>query len=245
MFLAVIPLGNVGRGFTTSFIFFYLSIPYLNVLIRNLSKRQHILLICYSLFIYTLWAFYPFRVEFNYITWFIILYIISSYIRFYSFGWDLKESFWIIATIFSIAISCFSVVFLKVVDVWWPYRFIEDSNSILALVTAVCSFMLFKNLKIKQSKFINMMGASTFGVLLIHANSDAMRQWLWKDTLENVFWIDSPYLWIHAVASVLLIFIICVFIDQIRIRFVETPFFYSSIYKRLENTIEKLLWKIN
>lgn len=25
---------------------------------------------------------------------------------------------------------------------------------------------------------------SCFGVLLIHANSDTMRQWLWKDTLN-------------------------------------------------------------
>lgn len=28
--------------------------------------------------------------------------------------------------------------------------------------------------------------ASTFGVLLIHANSETMRNWLWKDTLDNV-----------------------------------------------------------
>lgn len=115
----------------------------------------------------------------------------------------------------------------------------------MALVTAVCSFMLFKNLKIKQSKVINLMGASTFGVLLIHANSDAMRQWLWKDILENVSWFESPYLWVHATLSVLVIFILCVFIDQIRIRFIEKPFFSSSMYVKLENNIQKILWKIS
>lgn len=245
LFLALIPIGNVGRGFTTSFIFFYLSIPFLNILLRNMSKRQHKLLIIYCLFIYTIWAFYPFSVMFNYVTWFIILFFISSYIRLYPIKRDGDVKFWSLLTFCSVILSCLSVIILKVLDVWCPYKFMQDSNSIMALVTAVCSFMLFKNLKIKQSKVVNLMGASTFGVLLIHANSDAMRQWLWKDTLENVSWFESPYLWVHATLSVLVIFILCVFIDQIRIRFIEKPFFSSSIYVNLENNIQKFLWKIS
>ena len=35
----------------------------------------------------------------------------------------------------------------------------------------------------KHVKLINTISASTFGVLLIHANSDFMRQWLWNDTI--------------------------------------------------------------
>ena len=245
LFFALIPIDNVGRGFITSFIFFYLSIPFLNILLRNMSKRQHKLLIIYCLFIYTIWAFYPFTVMFNYVTWFIILFFISSYIRLYPIKRDGDVKFWSLLTFCSVILSCLSVILLKVLDVWWPYKFMQDSNSIMALVTAVCSFMLFKNLKIKQSKVVNLMGASTFGVLLIHANSDAMRQWLWKDTLENVSWFESPYLLVHATLSVLVIFILCVFIDQIRIRFIEKPFFSSSIYVNLENNIQKFLWKIS
>lgn len=30
-----------------------------------------------------------------------------------------------------------------------------------------------------------MIGGSTFGILLIHANSDTMRKWLWVDLREN------------------------------------------------------------
>lgn len=44
--------------------------------------------------------------------------------------------------------------------------------------------MWFKDLKIKQSKIINALGGATFGVLLIHAHSDEMRQWLWKETVD-------------------------------------------------------------
>lgn len=58
--------------------------------------------------------------------------------------------------------------------------FVSDSNTVLALAISICSFMCFKNLKIGYSKLINTIGGSTFGVLLIHANSDVMREWLWK-----------------------------------------------------------------
>ena len=64
------------------------------------------------------------------------------------------------------------------------YRFVSDSNAIMAIITAVCGFMCFKNLKKPQSFIINKTASSIFGVLLIHANSNTMRQWLWKDTLN-------------------------------------------------------------
>ena len=89
------------------------------------------------------------------------------------------------------------------------------------------------------SKFINTVAQSTFGVLLIHANSDAMRQWLWKDTLQNVRFFDSPYLWLHAVLSVLGIYIICMTIDQLRIRLIEKPFF-NYFGEKIDNIEDKI-----
>ena len=86
-------------------------------------------------------------------------------------------------------------------------------------------FMLFKNIKIKQNKVINTIAASTFGVLMIHANSDAMRTFLWQDLLRNTSYYNSPFLVVHAVVSVLLVYIVCVLIDQARIRFLEKPLF--------------------
>lgn len=69
------------------------------------------------------------------------------------------------------------------------------------------------------------MAASTFGVLLIHANSVTMRWWLWCDTLNNVGMYESKWPYIHAFASVVGVFIICMLIDIIRRRLIEEPFF--------------------
>lgn len=104
------------------------------------------------------------------------------------------------------------------------YFFVADSNKILALITAICAFMYFKNLHIGYSKSINTIATSTFGVLLIHANSDTMRTWLWKDVLNNVHYFNSSLLVFHAFCSVLVIYTICTIIDMLRIRFIEKPF---------------------
>ncbi len=41
--------------------------------------------------------------------------------------------------------------------------------------------MISASLSSAISRFINIIGAGTFGVLLIHANSETMRNWLWHD----------------------------------------------------------------
>lgn len=104
------------------------------------------------------------------------------------------------------------------------YFFIADSNKPLAVITAIFAFLFFKNLKIGYSKIINTIAASAFGVLLIHANSATMRQWLWKDTLDNVGHFDGNT-YLHAILSVLTVYAICTLIDFIRIQLLEKPFF--------------------
>ena len=105
------------------------------------------------------------------------------------------------------------------------YHFISDSNKLLAVLLSVCSFMYFKDLRIPQSKVINRIAQSCFGVLLIHANSDAMRQWLWKDMLnvEEQYYSDNYVL--YSLLSVVSIYIICTMIDQLRIICIEKPLF--------------------
>ena len=107
------------------------------------------------------------------------------------------------------------------------YFFVSDSNKVLALATGVSAFLFFKNIKIGYNKIINTIAASTFGVLLIHANSNTMRRWLWQDTFNNVGAYESGNVMIHAVVSVVLIYAVCTVIDLIRIRLVENPIMHQ------------------
>jgi hypothetical protein len=107
------------------------------------------------------------------------------------------------------------------------YHFVSESNKIFAVTVAVSTFLWFKNINLKYSKIINIIGGTTFGVLLIHANSDAMRHWLWKDTVDCVghYSLPLPQLILFSIGAVLAIFFICSAIDRVRQLLIEEPFF--------------------
>ena len=227
----IFPFFTIQSNFVACYLLFYLFIPFLNKLIHVMSEKEHLLLLGLCLIIYTVFpSFAMANVNFNYITWFIIIYFLASYLRIYEKTWFHNTRLWGALMIISLALSWASVV-----GVYWiqakfgysgyQYFFVSDSNKVLAVSTAVCAFMFFKNIKIRKSKFINTIAMSTFGVLLIHANSDSMRQWLWQDVLRNTEFFNSPLLIIHALLSVLGIYIVCTIIDQMRIRFLEKPLF--------------------
>lgn len=222
---SLLPITSVFSGFTSCFLLFFLCIPFLNILIQNLTKEMHKKLIYLSLGIYTILYTLPgIYVSYNYVTWFCVLYFIASYIRIHDFCPKISTVQWGWFSLISVFLSISSVLLL--INTSHTFWLVSDSNAIFAVTTSVCSFMYFKGVNLKQSKLINLIGGSTFGVLLIHANSDTMRQWLWKDTLNNVSYFNSETLIFHAIASVIIIFAICIVIDRIRIITIERYVFY-------------------
>lgn len=227
----LIPMRNLNTNFTSCFLVFFFCIPFLNVLVQHLNKRKHQYLIGLSLFIYTLHGTLPHTsVDMNYVSWFCVIYFIASYIRLYPLPYDKNVKIWGISTLVCIIISVCSILGVLYLNTYHhtdlpPYRYVSDSNALLAVLTAICSFMYFKNVHIPQSKFINIIGGSTFGVLLIHANSDTMRQWLWKDTLNIIGHYNDKLFWLYSIIIVIFVFLICIMIDQIRILLFEKPIF--------------------
>lgn len=169
------------------------------------------------------------NVVFNYITWFSVLYVIASYIRLYPKDWINNTRVTGLLAGISLLFSWVSIVALAVFsrvagkEVGICYFYVSDSNKVLALATGVSIFIFFKNLKIGNSKLINIIATSTFGVLLIHANSDTMRRWLWKDICNNVGVYQEGNIILHAIISVAIIYVACAVIDIIRIHLIERP----------------------
>lgn len=228
----LLPFSSIADGFTSAFMAFYLMIPFLNIAINAMNKKQHLSLIALCVLIYTVTPMLGLKVVFNYITWFSVIYIISAYIRLYPEKWFDIKTLWGIAAAAAVIVSWISVVGIAYIATLYKgeiisrvYYFVADSNKPLALITAICAFMYFRNINIGYHKWINMIAASAFGVLIIHANSDAMRQWLWKDTLNNVVYMNTNMVYIHAVVSVIGIYIICTIIDMLRFNLLEKPFF--------------------
>lgn len=246
---ALLPIYSIGTGFGSSYLIFFLFIPFLNILIQSMSEKQHIKLIAVCIITGTLLqTFLNASNAFTYVGWFMVLYFIASYVRLYPKKFFDSKKIWGIASVVSILISWCSVIvgafaydkFNKAIY----YHFVSDSNKLLAVVTAFCAFLFFKNLNIGYNRVINKIAASAFGVLLIHANSDVMRQWLWKDVLDNVGAYHSNYLVIHAFISVIVIYAVCTLIDMIRIKFIEKPFFKFYDKKDFDRKVNTAIEKV-
>lgn len=234
LFFILLPIQGFSGNFVSCFIVYYLAIPFLNILVRNMSKREHQLLLLLVLSVYTLIGSLPsVGVRIEYITWFCILHMVSSYIRFYEFPVKITHVQWGWLSLLSFFLACVSVIGL----IWlgeadrWDFL-LSDTNKFFAFSTGLSSFMWFKDLEIPHSKFVNRIAASAFGVLLIHANSDVMRQWLWNDVFDmtGMYYMDGFVL--YCILSVLVIYIVCSIIDQFRIILLEKPLF-NLVDKRL------------
>ena len=175
------------------------------------------------------------NVTMNYVSWYMVCYVIAAYIRMYPKHIFSNTRFWGGMTSGCLIVSSISVIFCA----WYfartgkrnIYYFVSDCNKLFAVATAVSAFLFFKNMKMKYNRLVNTIAASTFGVLQIHANSDTMRRWLWQDMLNNVNMYDSRWLVVHAVGSVIVVFLICTGIDYLRIQY-------------LEKTVRKITWNL-
>lgn len=231
------PFRNIhSSSFISAFMVWWLFIPFLNVLINNIDKRMHQLLMLLLVVVFTVYPFVPkvLNIEVNPICWFSTIYVIASYIRKYPESINKSDSarFWGWTSLALVVISMISVVAILLLGNYLnrdvpQYYMVADSYMPLALLVSVSTFMWFKNLRIPQSRLINAIGGSTFGVLLIHANSATMRQWLWTDTIDCVGHYGLPLgqLIAYSCLSVLAIFAICTILDRLRVKALEEPLF--------------------
>lgn len=251
---SILPLRHLSNDFLCAYPLFFLLIPFLSMLIQHLNEKQHIYLILWCVFTYIFLGSVPgFSVLMNYVSWFSVLFVIISYIRLYPKKIFQNCGLWAWMTVLFVFLSALSVlvcawlgVKLNRSSTYLTYFFVRDCNSFLTVVTSLSAFLFFKNLKIGYVKTINTVAASAFGVILIHANSDIMRRWLWGDMLDAVGHYNAPFLPLYHLGSVAAIFIVCTIIDQLRIKLIEKPFFnlwdrhwddFLAWYKKLETKV--------
>jgi len=93
---SLISLGGLDENnFLLCFLVFYLTIPFWNILVHHMTKRQHLLLLLLLLSCYTLLGSIPgFKISYNYVTWFGIIFLIASFIRIYPLAIYNNQTVW-------------------------------------------------------------------------------------------------------------------------------------------------------
>ena len=225
----ILPVTGGHYWFATIYILLYLFFPFLNMGIKAMDKKQLKTAVLISVAVFSIWnTILPFTQpltdrEGMDICWFVCLYLTAAYIRKYSE--DFKLNRWLYLLFF--ALSC-TLVFalakgLLLVDVFvgklggyagnfYPY------NSFLIYFASVCLFVFAMKTNVNAKGFIAkailFASQGTFGVYLLHEHK--LLRYLWPKWFKVASFDGKPIFVLHAIGTVLAIFIVGITVDFIR-----------------------------
>ncbi len=160
----IIPYLWGGRWFVSSYIILLLLIPYLNKCILSINRQSHEILIFILVLLFSLWPSFlpgPPIDNFGYgFTHFILLYVISTYIRLYVSSLPSKK-----ICIILFIVSTVIVYFSSIMGIGCAYAY----NYIFVIIQAISIILYFSQIHFQSSK-INILASCAFGVFLIHTD---------------------------------------------------------------------------
>lgn len=220
------PITTGRYWFLTIYVGLYLISPFLNHLVRTMDERQHACLNICLFVLFSLWnSIHPAIAGMNSgggwgLTWFVVLYLLAAWLRLY-YRPSNKPMLWI--AMYFLIPFCMAVlkclyrgdiivsIVLPVVTNWFKY----DSAPVYLM--SVCLFVAFLNIQIpssRASRWISATAPLTFGVYLIHAQSE-VSPWLWgmlalPDQMSTAAFVPIQ------LGCVLGIFLTCIAVDFLR-----------------------------
>ena len=117
-------------------------------------------------------------------------------------------------------------------------QYISDFKCLPTFIMCFCIFVFFKNWDLGEKNWINLSARSALAVYIIHQHP-AFYMYLWKDIIRCDSWMSSSYGIVFLVVLIPVIYIICSFIDVIRLKIVEPIWVSSKLYKVIENRIDQ------
>ncbi|MBQ8227486.1 MAG: acyltransferase [Clostridia bacterium] len=244
------PVTNKNHWYFSAYVCLWLFIPYINKMLCTLSKKQHVTLIligfvlfCCHYFAYGILQTDIYVLKSGYSPlWLLYLYFIGSYISLH--GENLKKIKQ--STLLIIFVACNLLAWgIKMIFVFIGTDFTDKLSGMIVsypsppmVVSSVTLFLIFINLKVKESKFIQTLSATAFFVYILHTNPLFYFNIL-SDSL--VFISDKPwYILIFSVLGIAIaIYLICTIIDILR-----QKLFAIIHINKLYNFIIKYLSKI-
>ena len=214
--------------FFTAYVVFFLLTPFVNTMIRSLSKEQFKTMLAVMVL---LWAVIPtvtrqqlYAAE---LPQFLMYYLLGAYLRMYPENPLQRKSLRWITTVGSFGLLFGLTVVLGYLERYTPEVFgvsrrFYDRNSLLILTAALGLFSLAVYSRPFTSPLVNTLGGCTFGVYLIHDNP-AVRDLLWKQWLNWEEYFTSDSFILRLIVSVVLVYAICTVMEYLRQKTVAKP----------------------
>lgn len=224
----IMPISGNQYWFARVYIGMYLLMPFLNLFIKCLNKKQHQFLLVVSLLMFSLWrSFIPFAVTLNSaggnsIIWFVVLYVFAAYVKFYGTPIKMRK----VNCLCTIGLLVFAFLSKEIISVLSDSLGFEGKGA--SLFTEYTSFpMLFAALLLliifaqgeefvmskRSRRLVFGLSSSTFGVYLIHDNI-YLKKVLW-DVINRFGFMEKKYVVFYILAISVLIFGVATFVDKI------------------------------
>ena len=254
---------NSSYWFITNYIILYLISPFLNKIILNTNKKQHIQLIMVLSLIYFISPIFTLgnfihNNGYN-IQQFIIFYFTGSFISKYKIDNKIFNNINLIQKrIIYISIILFCVLFnfcffntmtylynnishFKTITGYFGsdyYNYYIYSN-IIVVIQTITLFMLFQTFKF-SSKIVNTVSRTTFGIYLIHEH-EFIKKYIYK-LLKIDLGIKYTNLNVifKCIYVSVIIFLACAIIERIRILLLEDRKWYKKLVNKIGDFLEKV-----
>lgn len=209
--------------FFSAYLILYLAVPFLNILLAQISKKQHLLLLvglmCIAMlnFLPTGMKVFDFNLGFSAI-WFMTIFIFMYYIKKYNVK-EFKAWVYILTYIITIIISYFAGA--------------AYCSPFIALAS-YSFFMIFKKINIKNAiltKIICFVSAETFAVYLIFSHP-LVHEVLYNKILHCQLFATNKFAVLIFIGFNFAIFAACIIIDIFR-KFLFK--FIGFLYKKVKN----------
>lgn len=241
---AVLPLSYGEYWFMTEYFMLMILMPHVSILINSMDKRSYQKLLLWLFIFSSVIPSIPGcpTTGISDLGFYLFMYLLGLYTRKYSNAYieSVKiNMFTLLASLSAVicSIVCFDLLGKEIGFFAENAGYFGRIRSPFIILFSLSLFNLFKKVRLKNSNIINYISGSVLAVYLLHNNKN-LREYMWKAIFKDVE-LNSPFLFINMVISVVAIFVCCVLIDILRRELIER--FVLKLIDNFSNSSKKLI----
>lgn len=248
-FSVLLPITGNSHGFAASYLAFYLLLPFLGKMTKDITKKQGRWLLA-IIFYFEVGAQIIGAINnyyqplFSELLLFVLCYILALNLK----RWPIRfqDNKKVLLMIFGglwiglWIVRCFAVVNPQNPVLAFIISISGNESSFINIIGGFALFFFFKNLKIPNVPMINFLATGTFGVLLIH-DHNFFRYPLWGKLMRTPDWYYSNKFVLLVGMAVVIIFVVCFLIDTMRSEFLEKKIFRLKKVKDVCKKYDEIL----
>lgn len=223
--------------FPSVYIGVYVSSQLINKFLKSLGKENCKKFLIIAIILISIFpTFLDIDVACNEFNFAVLMYAIGAYIKLYSFEFKHKKTSLCIAIlqpIISYLYIILAIVLNKKLNTQLELDWFLDLYSTIGIVGAVGYFMLFKNLKIKQSRIINYISKISFATYLLSDHQMYKHYFWYLDCKTDAFLYANIFVFAgHVLLCVVGIYVAVAIIEFVRVNLLEKPLFKIRIFDK-------------